>query len=49
MIMYFKMRSCVLVLWIDEEKQIKEDIKKYGFAKTKLEKTAPTLWTNINS
>ena len=21
MIMYFKMRSCVLVLWIDEEKQ----------------------------
>jgi site-specific DNA-methyltransferase (adenine-specific) len=33
--------------WLDEEKQIKEDIKKYGFAKTKLEKTAPTLWSNL--
>lgn len=31
--------------WLSEEKQIKDDIKKYGFAKTKLEKTQPTLWT----
>lgn len=31
--------------WLKEEKQVKEDIKKYGFAKTKLEKTQPTLWS----
>lgn len=31
--------------WLLEEKQIKEDIKTYGFAKSLLEKTAPTLWT----
>ena len=31
-------------LWLQEEKQIKEDIKKYGFAKSKIEKTSPTLW-----
>jgi DNA modification methylase len=31
--------------WLKEEKQIKEDIKTFGFAKSKLEKTAPTLWT----
>lgn len=30
--------------WIDETIQIKKDILEYGFAKTKLEKTAPTLW-----
>lgn len=30
--------------WLQEEKQIKEDIKKYGFAKSKIEKTSPTLW-----
>jgi len=30
--------------WIEEEKQIKEDIKIYGFAKTKINKTAPTLF-----
>jgi site-specific DNA-methyltransferase (adenine-specific) len=31
--------------WLKEEKQIKEDIKKYGFAKSKIEKIAPTLWS----
>jgi site-specific DNA-methyltransferase (adenine-specific) len=31
--------------WLLEEKQIKEDIKIFGFAKSLLEKTAPTLWT----
>lgn len=31
--------------WINETIQAKKDIEKYGFAKTKLEKTAPTLWT----
>jgi site-specific DNA-methyltransferase (adenine-specific) len=31
--------------WIEEEKQAIEDVKKYGFAKTKLEKTQPTLWS----
>ncbi len=31
--------------WIDETKQIKEDIKNFGFAKTQLEKNQPTLWT----
>ena len=30
--------------WLNEEKQIKEDIKQYGFAKSKLEKASPTLW-----
>lgn len=30
--------------WLQEEKQIKEDIKKYGFAKSKIEKISPTLW-----
>lgn len=30
--------------WLDEEKQIKKDIEQYGFAKTKIEKTAKTLW-----
>lgn len=34
--------------WLQEEKQIKKDIEKYGFAKSKLEKTAPTLWSNID-
>jgi len=31
--------------WLKEEKQIKEDIKKFGFAKSHLEKQQPTLWT----
>lgn len=31
--------------WLMEEKQIKKDIEEYGFEKSKLEKTAPTLWT----
>ena len=31
--------------WLNEEKQIKKDIEKYGFEKTKLEKQNPTLWT----
>lgn len=31
--------------WLMEEKQIKKDIEEYGFEKSKMEKTAPTLWT----
>jgi site-specific DNA-methyltransferase (adenine-specific) len=31
--------------WLDEEKQIKKDIKEYGFAKSLLEKQGPTLWS----
>lgn len=31
--------------WIEEEKQMKKDISEFGFAKTKIEKTTPTLWT----
>jgi site-specific DNA-methyltransferase (adenine-specific) len=31
--------------WLLAEKQIKDDIKNFGFEKTKLEKTAPTLWS----
>ncbi len=31
--------------WIDEVIQTKIDIEKYGFAKSKIEKSAPTLWT----
>ena len=34
--------------WLNEEKQAKKDIEQYGFAKSKMEKIAPTLWTNIN-
>jgi len=30
--------------WINEEKQVKEDIKNFGFAKTKISKTAPVLF-----
>jgi site-specific DNA-methyltransferase (adenine-specific) len=33
--------------WLQEEKQIKEDIKKYGFAKSKIEKTSLTLWHHL--
>ena len=33
--------------WLEEEKQIKKDIKEFGFAKSKLEKyEGATLWTN---
>lgn len=32
--------------WLAEEKQTKEDIKNFGFAKSKIEKDQPTLWTN---
>ena len=32
--------------WLNEEKQAKKDIEEFGFAKTKMEKTHPTLWTN---
>lgn len=31
--------------WLNEEKQIKEDIKNFGFPKTKLEKQGLTLWS----
>jgi site-specific DNA-methyltransferase (adenine-specific) len=31
--------------WLKEEKLAKEEIKKFGFAKTKLEKIQPTLWS----
>ena len=30
--------------WLAEEKQIKEDIKLYGFARSLANKTAPTLF-----
>lgn len=30
--------------WIDEETTTQRELKEYGFAKTKLSKTAPTLW-----
>jgi site-specific DNA-methyltransferase (adenine-specific) len=33
--------------WIEEEKQIIKDIEEFGFEKSKMEKTQPTLWTNI--
>ena len=33
--------------WLKEEKQIKEDIKTYGFAKTLLEKQGLTLWSHL--
>lgn len=31
--------------WIDETIQAKKDVEEFGFAKTKMEKTAPTLWS----
>lgn len=31
--------------WIKEEIQIVEDVKRYGFDKTRLEKIQPTLFT----
>ena len=31
-------------LWIEEEKLIKKEIIEFGFAKTKINKIAPTLW-----
>lgn len=31
--------------WLEEEKQIKKDVKDFGFAKSKMEKLAPTLWS----
>lgn len=31
--------------WIDETLQVEKDIKEFGFAKSKLEKTYPTLWS----
>lgn len=31
--------------WITEEKQMIKDIEEFGFAKTKIESKAPTLWT----
>jgi site-specific DNA-methyltransferase (adenine-specific) len=34
--------------WINEEKTMKNDIIKYGFAKSKVEKNGATLWGNVN-
>ena len=31
--------------WLEEEKQMNIDIDKYGFPKSKMEKTTPTLWS----
>jgi site-specific DNA-methyltransferase (adenine-specific) len=31
--------------WLDEEKQAKRDILEFGFPKSKMEKTQPTLWS----
>jgi site-specific DNA-methyltransferase (adenine-specific) len=33
--------------WLLSEKQIKKDIKEHGFAKSEIEKQAPTLWTEF--
>jgi hypothetical protein len=33
--------------WIDEEKQMKADIEQFGFAKSKLDKVYPTLWSQV--
>jgi site-specific DNA-methyltransferase (adenine-specific) len=33
--------------WLEEVKLEKKEIKEYGFAKTKLEKIGPTLWSEI--
>lgn len=33
--------------WINETVQAMKDIEQYGFAKTKMEKIAPTLWSNL--
>ena len=32
--------------WLMEEKQIKKDIQEFGFAKSKIEKVSPTLWSD---
>lgn len=32
--------------WLETEKKTKADVKHYGFAKTQLENTMPTLWSN---
>jgi site-specific DNA-methyltransferase (adenine-specific) len=31
--------------WLNEEKQAKKEIAEFGFAKSKMEKTQPTLWS----
>jgi site-specific DNA-methyltransferase (adenine-specific) len=31
--------------WLEGEKQVKKDIKEYGFAKSQIEKESPTLWS----
>lgn len=31
--------------WLNDERKVKEDIKNFGFAKSKIEKDQPTLWT----
>jgi site-specific DNA-methyltransferase (adenine-specific) len=31
--------------WLSDEKQIKKDIENFGFAKSKIEKGSPTLWS----
>jgi site-specific DNA-methyltransferase (adenine-specific) len=31
--------------WLEEEKMVKKDIESFGFAKSKIEKTSPTLWS----
>jgi site-specific DNA-methyltransferase (adenine-specific) len=31
--------------WLLEEKQVKKDIEMYGFPKSKMEKSYPTLWS----
>ncbi|WP_337898993.1 site-specific DNA-methyltransferase, partial [Mesomycoplasma ovipneumoniae] len=31
--------------WLVEEKQVKKDIEEFGFAKSKMEKVAPTWWS----
>lgn len=31
--------------WIEDERKAREEIKQFGFDKSRIEKTAPTLWT----
>ena len=33
--------------WIEDEKQVKKDIKDYGFAKSKIEKDSLTLFSQL--
>ncbi len=40
-----KAQLIIADIWLNSEKQIKKDIFEFGFAKSKMEKTQPTLCT----